>query len=190
MILKDDIFTINQQDKRTGEALFLKNKSKAMKSSAHLSSSLFSILLYVFVFSLSSTQIAAQADSASVSKLALRKEVFFMKQHVALENYSYNDPAINLKLSESVRYHRKNKSNLIIGTALAGLGLAAIISGVASKEEPIDPGTIQWEIGPSISDEAFGGILLAGSLPFFMLAESNRNRMKKSVDEAKKLLMQ
>ena len=113
-----------------------------------------------------------------------------MKQHIALENYSFSDPVINLKLSESIRYHKRSKSNLIIGTVLAGLGLAAIISGVASKEEPVDPYAITWEFGPSISDEAIGGILMAGSLPFFMLSESNHKRMKRSVDETKKLLIQ
>jgi hypothetical protein len=173
-----------------GEAPYLKNIPKTMKSSAHLSSPFSSILLYVFLFSLSSTQITAQVDSTSMRELALRKEVFFMKHHVALENYSFSDPAINLKLSETMRYHRKSKSNLIIGAVLSTLGLVAIISGVASKEEPVDPGTYTWDFGPSISDEAFGGILLAGSLPFFMLAESNNVKMKKSLSEAKRLLIE
>lgn len=160
-----------------------------MKLSAHCSFRLFALVM-VCISILPLSQSYAQADSASVRNLALKKEAFFMKHQVALDNYSFSDPMVNLKLHETMRYKRKSNTKLIIGTAIAALGLAAFISGATTKEEPLQPGEIRWDFGPSISDEAIGGILIAGSLPFFLMAESSRAKMKRSAAEAKRLLIQ
>ncbi len=142
------------------------------------------LLALIFIMSACSIRVSSQIDSARTMKYVIDNHSFLWKNKVPLTGYSYQDPGINTSVIQTIRYHKKSDGKLAIGLILSSVGV--LISGFALLDG--DNITVSESFAPAPS--AVTGVLVGASLPFFISSLSNKRKLKESLAETKRLLVQ
>lgn len=149
---------------------------------------------FCMVLVLSSTIISVRGvaqtltDPFTVSTMAAKDQFFLSKYEVPLKNYNYQNAAVNEMLLQSIMDHQKTETNCTIGAILATSGFVMMVVGLGDGYDIFNSSGDKIP-GPS-PEVLIGSGMMGGSVPFFMSSFKNKRKMKESIEETKKLLLQ
>lgn len=139
-----------------------------------------SFFLTLFISSLCG-HLLAQTITPEDKMLLENNREFFLLHDIPLNQYTFNNPELNLSLKTAANAERKRKNSLVAGGIVLGLGAIWTISGIASKSER--PNSFGGELQDAFAGFVIGsGVAVAvASIPLFVRADHKKQQRDKAI---------
>ena len=132
----------------------------------------------LFVFLCFTTILLSQETVLYTKQQVYTNHKIFTQNGIPINQYDFENPTINSKLLEALKWSEKKDLNFALGVGTAVVGTGCLVAGLTSED---------FSKGPLIG---LGTILYAFSIPNFLSAGTKSRKAKKSFAELRELLVQ
>lgn len=143
--------------------------------------------LFFFLLLSSTLTMFGQTKSNFEMQYLHAKRPYFSQYDPAFKTYDFTNTEVNLRLKEAIQFQQKSNNKNGLGAGLAIAGSALMIAGILYTPKTGLDGLFDFT-KPFLMTA--GAIPMVASVPCFIAAGKNKDRMKMKMAEASSLLIE
>lgn len=132
----------------------------------------------LFVFLCCSTALLSQESILSLKQQVYKNHKLFAKHDVALQQYDFENPEINLKILESLKWSHKKDNSVMM--AVMSIAAGTLVAGLGSS----------GDLSTNLEMLGLGLAICTLALPNLVMAESREGKAEKSYAKLRSMLVQ